>query len=86
MVFFVLKSLLRIAGQWRLEIFAILPLKPRSHVRISYIERGQFLTTVAIHHWVIFFSIRKLFNDPLSYKPSEIIAAMDVKSVYHFVL
>ena len=72
-----------IARQWRLEIFAILPLTPRSHVRIQYIERGQFLTTVAIHHWVIFFAIRKLFNDPLSYKPSEIIPAMDFK-FYHF--
>ena len=36
-VFFVLKSLLGIAGQWSLEEFAISTLKPRSHVRISFI-------------------------------------------------
>ena len=35
LVFFVLKSLLRIARQWILEKFAILTLKPRCHVRIS---------------------------------------------------
>ena len=35
LVFFVLKSLLRIAGQWILEKFAILTLKPLCHVRIS---------------------------------------------------
>ena len=35
LVFFVLKSLLGIARQWILEKFAILTLKPRSHVRIS---------------------------------------------------
>ena len=34
LVFFVLKSLLGIARQWSLEKFAILTLKPRSHVRI----------------------------------------------------
>ena len=34
LVFFVLKSLLGIARQWILEKFAILTLKPRSHVRI----------------------------------------------------
>ena len=34
LTFFVLKSLLKIARQWRREKFAILTLKPRSHVRI----------------------------------------------------
>ena len=34
LVFFVLKFLLGIAGQCGLEKFAILTLKPRSHVRI----------------------------------------------------
>ena len=34
LVFFVLKSLLRISRQWSREKFAILSLKPRSHVRI----------------------------------------------------
>ena len=34
LVFVVLKSLLGIARQWSLEKFAILTLKPRSHVRI----------------------------------------------------
>ena len=41
----------------------------------------QWLFTIGL-----FFCYQKFFNDPLSYKPSEIIAAMDVKSVYHFVL
>ena len=36
LVFFVLKSLLGIARQWSREKFAILTLKPRSHVRILY--------------------------------------------------
>ena len=35
LVFFVFKSLLGLARQWSLEKFAILTLKPRSHVRIS---------------------------------------------------
>ena len=34
LVFFVLKSLLGIARQWSREKFAIVSLKPRSHVRI----------------------------------------------------
>ena len=34
LVFFVFKSLLGIARQWSREKFAILTLKPRSHVRI----------------------------------------------------
>ena len=34
LVFFVLKCLLRIVRQWSREKFAILTLKPRSHVRI----------------------------------------------------
>ena len=34
LVFFVLKSLLGIARQWTRERFAVLTLKPRSHVRI----------------------------------------------------
>ena len=34
LVFFVLKSLMGIARRWSCEIFAILTLKPRSHVRI----------------------------------------------------
>ena len=34
LVFFVFKSLLKIARQWSRENFAILTLKPRSHVRI----------------------------------------------------
>ena len=34
LVFFVLKSLLGTASQWSREKFAILTLKPRSHVRI----------------------------------------------------
>ena len=34
LVFFVLKSLLRISRQWSREKFAILSLKPRIHVRI----------------------------------------------------
>ena len=34
LVFFVLKFLLGIARQWSLEKFAILTLKPQSHVRI----------------------------------------------------
>ena len=33
LVFIVSKSLLGIARQWSLEKFALLPLKPRSHVR-----------------------------------------------------
>jgi len=44
LVFFVFKSLLRIARQWSHVKFAILTLKPRSHVRIIlfliYIECG----------------------------------------------
>ena len=40
LVFFVLKSLLGIARQWRVKKCAILTLKPRSHLRILYIERG----------------------------------------------
>ena len=39
LVFFVLNSLLGIARQWSLEKFAILTLKPRSHVRIQLIYR-----------------------------------------------
>ena len=40
---FVLKSLLGIARQWSREKFAIMTLKPQSHVRILiYIERGLF--------------------------------------------
>ena len=35
-----LKSPLGIARQWSGEKFAILILKPRSHVKFSYIERG----------------------------------------------
>lgn len=38
----------------------------------------QWLFTIGL-----FFCYQKLFNDPLSYKPSEIIPAMDVK-FYHF--
>ena len=34
LVFFVLKPLLKVAGQWRREQCAILTKKPRSHVRI----------------------------------------------------
>ena len=34
LVFFVLKSLLGIVGQWSCEKFAVLTLKPRSPVRI----------------------------------------------------
>ena len=45
-VFFVLKSLLGIAGQWSLEECAISTLKLRSHVRISFIERGLFLFVI----------------------------------------
>ena len=45
-VFFVLKFLLGIARQWSYEKFAILTLKPRSHVRIlnyfGICERGLF--------------------------------------------
>ena len=42
-VFFVSKSLLGIEGQKKLEKFAILTRKPRSHARIlMYIERGLF--------------------------------------------
>jgi len=39
LVFFVLKSTLGIARQWNLEKFAILTIKPRSHVRIQLIYR-----------------------------------------------
>ena len=35
LVFFLLKTLLGIAGQWGREKFAILSLKPRSHVGIG---------------------------------------------------
>ena len=43
LVFFVLKSLLGIERQWSLGKFAILTLKPLSHVRILiYLERGLF--------------------------------------------
>ena len=34
LVVFVLRSLLGVVGQWSHEIFAILTLKPQSHVRI----------------------------------------------------
>ena len=45
LVLFVLKSL-ETARQWSCEKFAILTLKPWSHVRIfSYIERGLFITS-----------------------------------------
>ena len=53
MVFFVLKSLLGIARQWSRETFAILSLKPRSHVRIS-IYRTWAITrsnTIKTGHW-----------------------------------
>ena len=38
LIFFVLKSLLGIVRQWSREKFAILTLKPRSHVRIVNIS------------------------------------------------
>ena len=53
LVFFVLKSLLGIARQWSRETFAILSLKPRSHVRIS-IYRTWAITrsnTINTGHW-----------------------------------
>ena len=40
LVFFVLNSLLGIARQWSREKFAILTLKPRSHVRILITNMG----------------------------------------------
>ena len=43
LVFFVLKRLLRIARQWSREKFAVLFLKPRSPVRIFYVERGLLM-------------------------------------------
>ena len=43
LVFFVLKRLLRIARQWSREKFAVLFLKPRSPVRISYVEGGLLM-------------------------------------------
>ena len=45
LVFFVLKSLLRIARQWRSEKFGILSLKLSLGVMLEfeYIERGLFL-------------------------------------------
>ena len=42
LVFFVLKSLLGIARQWTRERFAVLTLKPRSHVRILIHQTWAF--------------------------------------------
>ena len=44
-VFFVSKSLLGIAGQKKLEKFAILTLKPRSHARIMIHRTGPISNT-----------------------------------------
>ena len=44
LVFFVLKFLLGIAGLWSRETFAILTLKPRSHVRILIYRTWAILT------------------------------------------
>ena len=58
LVFFVRKSLLGIARQWSREKFAILTLKPRSHVRILIYrtwtigEEGQF-------YWKLSLSVSK---------------------------
>ena len=53
--FFVLKFLLGIARQWSPEKFAILSLKPRSHVRIliyqTWAIKGQFSLKMLIHWW-----------------------------------
>ena len=49
-----LKSLLGIARQWRLEQFAVLMLKPRSHIRILIYR------TWAIDHVVFLFQLRPL--------------------------
>ena len=43
LVFFVLKSLLGIARQWSREKFAILILKPRSHVRIVIYRKWSII-------------------------------------------
>ena len=54
LVFFVLKSLLGVARQWSREQFAILTLKPRSHVRILIYrtwtigEEGQFYWKLSV--------------------------------------
>ena len=42
LAFFVLKSLLEIARQWNREKFAILFVKPRSHVRIVMLNVGYW--------------------------------------------
>ena len=48
LVFFVLKSLLGIASQWSREKFAILTLKPRSHVRVLIYRRWAIVLTVHV--------------------------------------
>ena len=48
LVFFVLKSLLGIASQWSREKFAILTLKPRSHVRVLIYRRWAIVFTVHV--------------------------------------
>ena len=48
LVFFVLKSLLGIARQWSREKFAILTLKPRSHVRVLIYRRWAIVFTVHV--------------------------------------
>ena len=48
LVFFVLKSLLGIARQWSREKFAILTLKPWSHVRILIYRRWAIVLTVHV--------------------------------------
>ena len=48
LLFFVLKSLLGIASQWSREKFAILTLKPRSHVRVLIYRRWAIVFTVHV--------------------------------------
>ena len=48
LLFFVLKSLLGIASQWSREKFAILTLKPRSHVRVLIYRRWAIIFTVHV--------------------------------------
>ena len=48
LVFFVLKSLLGIARQWSREKFAILTLKPRSHVRVLIYRTLTIVLTVHV--------------------------------------
>ena len=62
LVFFVLKSLLRIVRQWSREKIAILSLKPCSHVRIliyrTWAIVGQRYFTLMTHTTLDYFDLK----------------------------